>query len=606
MANDNVIDPIIAAVQSGRLVTAERLCRRALARQPDQPDVLLLLGIACRQQDRPRDALAPFARLVELQPGDGMHWSNYATALNHAGDIEAAENAAETALKLTPGNPDRLEQLGLLRLQLGKPRDALAVLMQACELAPKSASVHIHAARACVVCRDRRADDLLKPWREWLPLDPELKFELADLLVQISEPCDAAELLGDLVARAPTNWSAQLLLAKVYERINQTDRAAAKVEWVAATMGPSADATFEREIEVQRAQLAMRRHEFALARELLEHAGPSQNADDSYYFSLAKACDRLDDAPAAMAALQKAHALQIDGLRESNPDLLEPDAPLLPGVGDRVNDVEYHGWPALRAPDKSQSPVFVVGFPRSGTTLLEQMLDAHPHLQSMDERPFFNILATQLANIGIVVPKDLGKLSQRDCDELRKGYVLMGCDKVARRWHARLVDKNPLNMLWLPMIYRLFPQAQFILALRHPCDAVWSCYLQNFRAAPLVAACRSLTNLASTYVAAMHTWLYHAQMFQPDVFVSRYEDLVADAPVQTGRIATFLGLEDAGPLLHFDARARDKGFIRTPSYTQVVEPINDRGVGHWQQYRQFLAEVLPILQPMLERWGYTS
>ncbi|MGH8160719.1 MAG: tetratricopeptide repeat-containing sulfotransferase family protein, partial [Gammaproteobacteria bacterium] len=592
MADDNVIDPIVAAVQSGHLAAAERLCRQLLAREPDQPDVLLLLGIALRQQDRPRDALVPFARLTELHPDDGMHWGNYAAALNHAGDVEAAEQAATRAVELTPGNRDRLEQLGLLRLQLGRPRDALAVLMQACGLAPESASVHIHAARACAACRDRRADDLLKPWREWLPLAPDLQFELADLLVQISEPCDALELLEDLVARTPTNWSAQLLLAKVYERVNQTDRAEAKLEWIVVTIGSNAGEDLEREIEAQRAQLAMRRHEFAVARGLLEHAGPGHDADDGHYFSLAKACDMLRDAPAAMAALQTAHALQIDGLRESNADLLEPGAPLLPGVGDRVTDVEYHSWPALRAPDTSQSPVFVVGFPRSGTTLLEQMLDAHPRLQSMDERPFFNTLANHLADIGIIVPKDLGKLSQRDCDELRKGYVLMGCGKVARRWYARLVDKNPLNMLWLPLIYRLFPQAQFILALRHPCDVVWSCYLQNFRAAPLVAACRSLTNLASTYVATMQTWLYHAQVFQPDMLLSRYEDLVADTSVQTGRIATFLGLEDAEPLLHFNVHAQDKGFIRTPSYTQVVEPINDRGVGHWQQYRPFFDEVL--------------
>lgn len=111
----------------------------------------------------------------------------------------------------------------------------------------------------------------------------------------------------------------------------------------------------------------------------------------------------------------------------------------------------------------------------------------------MDERPFFNMLANELENsTGIEVPADLGKLNQRDCDELRKGYLLPACGKVPRRRDARLVDKNPLTMLWSPMIQRMFPRAGFILALRHPCDVIQSCYMQNFRAAVLAVAGQSL------------------------------------------------------------------------------------------------------------------
>jgi hypothetical protein len=256
------------------------------------------------------------------------------------------------------------------------------------------------------------------------------------------------------------------------------------------------------------------------------------------------------------------------------------------------------------APDVSQSPVFVVGFPRSGTTLLEQMLDAHPRLQSMDERPFFNQLANQLEDVEVEVPRDLGRLDQRDCDELRKGYLLLSCGKLNRQWDVRLVDKNPLNMLWLPMIHRMYPEAKFILALRHPCDVILSCYMQNFRAAPLAVASRSLATLARAYVAAMEQWLYHVALIGPDVLVSRYEDLVADPGGGTRRIAEFLGLDDAGSMLGFDARAREKGFIATPSYTQVIEPINARSVGHWQRYRQWFEPVLPMLGPMLARWNY--
>ncbi len=606
MADESLIDPIVAALQAGELELAEQRCRTALGNAPDHPDLLLLLALALQQQGRSHDALPMFARLVELFPEDSLHWSNYAVALGRVGDLEAAEPAAETAARLASDDPERLDELGLIQLQNGKPAAAQASLMRAYELAPDAVGIRLHAARACLACHDHRAEILLQPWRSWLPLADEHMAELTQLLVQVSELDDGLELLEDRVRRVPGDWSAQLLLAKVYERVNRLGEAQAKLQWILAAIPTDADPGIRREVESQQAQLAMRRRDYANARALLERVGPGHAAHDDYHFALAKACDRLGDSDAAMQALDTAHAIQVRLLALSNPHLLEADAPLLPQVDDRVSEDDYRAWPKLKAPDASQSPVFVVGFPRSGTTLLEQMLDAHPRLQSMDERPFMNRLANQLDNVGIEIPRDLGQLVQRDCDELRKGYVILACGKVPRRWDARLVDKNPLNMSWLPMIHRIFPRAKFVFVLRHPCDVLLSCYLQNFQAAPLVAACRSLEHLARAYVAAMENWLYHASLFQPDVFVSRYEDLVEDTPAQTRRIADFLELGEAESMLRFAERAREKGYIRTPSYTQVVEPISARRVDHWRQYAAYFAPVLPILEPMLVHWGYAG
>jgi hypothetical protein len=135
---------------------------------------------------------------------------------------------------------------------------------------------------------------------------------------------------------------------------------------------------------------------------------------------------------------------------------------------------------------------------------------------------------------------------------------------------------------------------------------LWSCYLQNFRAAVLQAACQSLEHLAKAYVAAMSCWLHHAEVFGVDVLVSRYEDLVANPQRHVQQIAEFLDLENAGSMLEYAARAREKGFIKTPSYTQVIEPINVRSIGRWHQYDAVFESVLPIVQPMLDHWGYSQ
>lgn len=605
MTDEGVVTSIVAALKGGDPPSAERLCRSALEGSPDEPDLLFLLGYALRQQGRPHAALKIFSRVVDLCPREATHWSNYATTLALTGDLDAALHAAETAVSLAPRVADNLDRLGMLQLQCRRPDKACESFAQALALTPDSIDIRLHAARACVLCRDPRAGDLLRPWRSWVPLTRDQQRNLADLLVQVGEAPSAVELLEDLARQVPEDWSSLLLLAKVYERVNRIDQAAALLERVSAN-APRADDAMTHEVKIQRAQLAVRRREYAAARLLLEQTGPWGDDNDGYYFALAAACDRLGDTGATMRALEVAHALQTQELRISNPDLLEPGAPLLPHAGDRVSIADYRSWPDLKAPDADQSPVFVVGFPRSGTTLLEQMLDAHPRLQSMDERPFLNRLAAQLGVTGVDVPEDLHRLNQRNCDELRKEYVLLACGKVARNWDTRLVDKNPLNMLWLPMIQRMFPRAKIILALRHPCDVILSCYLQNFRSALLVSACRSLERLARTYVAVMENWLYHVAAFQPDYLVSRYDDLVADAPSQLARIAAFLGLDDAPSMLQFDAHAREKGFIRTPSYSQVVEPVDTRALGRWHAYRDYFEPLLPILRPILEHWGYSE
>jgi hypothetical protein len=133
-----------------------------------------------------------------------------------------------------------------------------------------------------------------------------------------------------------------------------------------------------------------------------------------------------------------------------------------------------------------------------------------------------------------------------------------------------------------------------------------SCYMQNFRSVILAAACENLPRLAHAYVQAMQCWRQHVDVFQPQVLVSRYEDLVGDFTTQTGRIADFLELDDATPMLAFDRHAREKGFIATPSYSQVIEPVNTRAMNRWHRYRHYFEPVLPTLATLLERFGYDA
>lgn len=601
-------DPIVAAIQAGDPRSAGRLCRDQLRQTPDDANLLVLLALSLWQQGDHAEALETYERLTHLYPEDGVHWRNYAASLRKAGNLEASERAYAIATRLAPDDAELLELYGLVQMDLGKLVEAGETLLAAFGRSPDSPSIRIHAALVCAACRDLRAEGLLGPWRQWLPLDDYLQSQLVEAHAAQNNLVAALELMEDLSRRRPEERRLRLRLAGLYERMNRIEEAEAELDSVVAEGGDAdPDKSVTHEIAHLRACFAERRGGYTTARGILERTGPRNGHDFAHWFELAHACDRLGDAKATMAALQTAHSIQIAGIKSIHPRWFESDrkSPLI--QRDRVTQADYARWPTLHAPDAVQSPVFVVGFPRSGTTLLEQMLDAHPRLQSMDERPFFHMLARQLENsTGFQIPRDLGKLSQRDCDELRKGYLIRACGKVPRRWDAQLVDKNPMNIQWFPMIHRLFPSAKYIFALRHPCDVLLSNYMQNFMAGTLGAACADLKTLATSYVETMQYWLHHVELFRPAVFVSRYEDLVAHPLEQAQRIAGHLGLEDAENMLQFDRRAREKAFIGTPSYTQVIEPINNRGIDRWIRYREYFEPVLSILAPMLNYWGYTT
>jgi hypothetical protein len=253
-----------------------------------------------------------------------------------------------------------------------------------------------------------------------------------------------------------------------------------------------------------------------------------------------------------------------------------------------------------------QSPVFVIGFPRSGTTLLEQMLDAHPDFRSMDERGYVYQLIERMEHAGQRYPADLAGLTQTETDQLRQVYGGLVAHTLPDLGQRRLVDKNPLNMLCLPMILRLFPDACIVLCIRHPCDVLLSCSMQAFRSPAFRTMCSSLPRLARGYTEAFEQCCRHLEVFKPRVLEWRYESVVADLGAAVARLGSFLEVRDASPMSGFAEHAQRKRFIATPSYAQVTQPVSTAAVGRWQAYREYFEPVLPILQPWLERFGYDA
>jgi hypothetical protein len=309
-----------------------------------------------------------------------------------------------------------------------------------------------------------------------------------------------------------------------------------------------------------------------------------------------------------MHALQQAHAALLFHAFTSKGFSIDPQIDPLISTYRPLTAEAFATWPPdwRETRNAEADPIFIVGFPRSGTTMLEQMLDASPTLRSMDEREFLEELSHWMRHQDQSYPEDLAALSAEQCDRMRLRYRNAVARVVSLEPGERLVDKNPLSMLMLPMIGRLFPDARIILALRHPCDVVLSCYMQQMDAPIFVDICSSLERLSTSYVNAMRFWIDHEALLKPTVLHLRYEDLLSDFDTHSRRVGEFLGIEDVGAMRSFHEHAQRKGFISTPSYQQVTRPLNSSSVGRWRRYESYFRDALPILKPMIEHWGYEA
>ena len=324
-----------------------------------------------------------------------------------------------------------------------------------------------------------------------------------------------------------------------------------------------------------------------------------------FLFPLAKIQDSLGRYDEAFATAAEAHRSQLVFLESVMGKSSEAESRILSRAAHGCDPDDVSTWSATgTGPSTEDSPIFIVGFPRSGTTLLEQVLDAHPLLQSMDEQPFLVNALREVTDRGIRNPYELGKLTASDLDAIRAGYWNRVRKKVRLFPGQRLVDKNPLNIVLLPLMRRLFPQAPVVLAIRHPCDVLLSCYLQDFRAPELALLCRDLPTLANAYVRSFGFWYSQSALLRPLSYELFYEQFAADFAPQARKLAEFLQLPWHDAMLAPEEHARAKGFISTPSYTQVLEPVNNRSVGRWKRYETHFAPVLPMLKPWIERWAY--
>jgi tetratricopeptide (TPR) repeat protein len=263
-------------------------------------------------------------------------------------------------------------------------------------------------------------------------------------------------------------------------------------------------------------------------------------------------------------------------------------------------------WRTAPAPGamtgSARTHVFLVGFPRSGTTLLEQALAGHPDVLALEEAPTLAEPYDEfLASAGGLAR--LSKLSEAEARIWRGRYWSEVAARGASPAGKVFVDKAPAGTIYLPLVAKLFPGAKVLFAVRDPRDVVLSCFRNNFQLNAMTYAFTDLGETAACYDACMAMAEVYRRVLPLDLREVRHETLVEDFDAELAGIAAFLGIEVA-PRMADIAGTSARRTVRTPSAAQVRQGLNSRGIARWRAYGEQLKPVLAALAPWVARWGY--
>jgi len=591
----------------GKHAQAEAEARAVLARLPGDLPARVVLNASLLFAQRFNEAIPVAESLVESAPQEPAHWMNLGTARRGAKQYDAALQAYARASALGASGPDFAFNVALTHIERGDLEAARSMLAGARQQDPFDGEICFHYAQVCYeTLHIDEASAALAEWHTLQRLDTTLIANIGLLLTNLGETRRAEVALRQARADKAAPTGALLTVIAVLERTNRLAEARELMDRLLAD--PKSDLQSSERMALE-GQLLQREGKHTEAEALFTRALPGKEEFHRRHlrlFPIARSLDALGRYDDAWRVLVEAHASQVESIQRQSPQWAVRAMPDMSVTARGCDPADVASWDHTGAPPTAMSPVFVVGFPRSGTTLLELALDAHPQLKSMDEQRFVQDALDELLGAGAEYPQRLGGVSREVLDRVRGKYWERVAKKVKLAAGERLVDKNPLNILRLPVIRRVFPNARILLAVRHPCDVILSCYMQQFRAPDFALLCRSCESLALGFRRTFDYWYAQGALLAPAVHELKYEDFVRDFESGTRAVTDFLELPWAESMLRPAERAQAKGYISTPSYAQVTQPVNSRSVDRWRRYEKHFGGALPALEPYLTRWGYAG
>jgi tetratricopeptide (TPR) repeat protein len=639
----------------GQLAAAEACCAEALRLKPNHPEALLnlgrvqmagkrwadagqtfnttiqlnshdarghyYLGECLREMGRNRESIAAYGRALACNPRHAHAFYQLATQQLLLGDAVTAEASFRRAIEISPRLAPAYVNLGRCLIELGRAQEAAAVFDRAQQIAPgdplvdvsigqalaehgaltdaverlqRAMQLHPHDVRAVcgladVVLKQERPEDALALYENALKI--EAHFEpaqrgLSNACLEIGDVERAVANLREAIGSHPNQASLHSLLGTILASAGELEGSVAE-QREALRLNPESVQALSGLASTLRGKLP------PTDLELLEQAcqrPASAHELASLHFGMAQVYDARDEFHRAAEHLALANRLQKQH-RDAHNQRYDPaaqcanvDSLIRLYTPDFFTKVRGFGNP-------SELPVFVVGMPRSGTTLVEQIMASHPRVYGAGERRLAHQSLQQLpqalglSSLSLVEPALLTREAVRSCAD----WHLQQLQQLSNAWADRVVDKMPDNYQNPGWLATIFPRARFIHCRRDVRDVALSCWTTNFAH---IRWANDLEHLARRILDYRRLMAHWRAVLPVPILEIDYEELVADQEVQSRRLIDWLGLDWDPACLEFHKTER---LVRTASVAQVRQPMYSRSVQRWKHYEKALEPLLRIL-----------
>jgi tetratricopeptide (TPR) repeat protein len=581
-------------VGEGNLEKAELYLKKCLEISPK--DINSLVNLACVLKDlgNPKESERFLRNAVEINPEYDFALINLGAVLNELGKINEGEEFLKKALRINPTSPMALNNLGNILSKKENIQDAEQCYRKAIEI-KKDFSL-AYSNLGSLLSKQGNLIGAEKYIQEAINYNP--KFELAYvnlgvIKIDLEKLSEAEDLFLRAINMNQNYNYAYRSLFSLYEKTNNIKKLKNKIEEL------NDKKVIFNEIMMFKARIFFREKNYTTAKKLIDQVSDEwvKNTDHqtnilfwSYKGFIEDKVKNFDD---AFKCFEKSQL----NLKYENCD---PKIFLnyIKTYRRNLDNKNFFGRKNLSKKNEP-SPVFLIGFPRSGTTLLDTILRSHPEIDVIEEKPLINSVEQLIKSKFKYTLDELHKLNSDDLNFLQNHYLEILKNNSDKDKNAKiLIDKFPFQTVCLPLINLLFPKAKVIFTHRNPYDTVLSCFQQSFEPNHAMSNFRSIESASEIYDLTMSIWLEYKAKLKMNYITSKYEDLIDDFDNHILKILDFLGVSWDENIKNYRNTAYKRVKINTPSSSQVVQPLYKSSIEKWKNYEKYFINS----KKFLDKW----
>ena len=317
---------------------------------------------------------------------------------------------------------------------------------------------------------------------------------------------------------------------------------------------------------------------------------------------LAKCYDKIDDIDNAFSYFEKTNSLNLENInKEIDKNRFLNKIKIIIDCFEKLKEIKLFSYKKK----ENFKPIFMFGFPRSGTTLLDTILRSHPMIEVIEEKPATNKLINSLNKLTNNSLININDIDKKKIEEISLNYFEEISSYTKKTDSQKIyIDKMPLNIIYIAEIQKIFPEAKFIISLRHPCDCVLSSFIQNFKLNDSMSNFLNLNDTANLYDLVMKLYTIYKKKISFNFTEVKYENIVTNFNPEIKKILKFLEVQWDDSVLEYQKTAKQRERIFTPSYDQVIKPLYTKSIGRWIKYKSKLSSVYLTLKPWIREFDY--